>query len=88
YTVPRILPPRNRLKAICRKRGFGEGHVPIHLFVSHISSKKKFDEGNMAEIELFVKKYRIFIIIFRKFLFAFFTVSSMPALLQVSVSIA
>jgi hypothetical protein len=32
------------------KRYFGEGHVPIDLFVSHIPSRAKFDGGNMAQI--------------------------------------
>ena len=33
-----------------QQRHFGEGHVPIDLFVSHIPSSEKFDGGNMAQI--------------------------------------
>jgi hypothetical protein len=34
-----------------QKRYLGEGHILIDLFVSHISSGKKIDGGNMAEIK-------------------------------------
>jgi len=46
------------------KRYFGEGHVRLDLFVSHIPSREKFDGGNMAQIRLYVKQYRIFIMIY------------------------
>jgi len=38
-----------------QKRCFGEGHVRIDSFVSHIPSGKKFDGGNMAQIRLYIK---------------------------------
>jgi hypothetical protein len=38
-----------------QKRDFGEGHIPIDLFVSHIPSSKKFDGENMAQIRRYVK---------------------------------
>jgi hypothetical protein len=37
------------------QRCFGEGHIRLDLFVSHIPSRGKFDGGNMAQIRLYVK---------------------------------
>jgi len=37
------------------QRYFGEGHVRLDLFVSHIPSRENFDGGNMAQMRLYVK---------------------------------
>jgi hypothetical protein len=56
-----------------QKRYFGEGHVLIDLFVSHIPSGEKFDGWNIAQLRLYVKQYRIFIMIIPEFFMQFLT---------------